>query len=70
MSAEFRGSPEDSALSELLDVSMPANSEAIGTVVDTISENLAHLEVPRTETIGSCVGSSGGFGQCGCARMW
>jgi serine/threonine-protein kinase RsbW len=51
MSAEFRGGPEDSALSELLDLSMPANSEAIGTVVDTISENLAHLEVPEQKRL-------------------
>jgi len=51
MSAEFRGGPEDSALSELLDLSMPANSEAIGTVVDTISENLAHLEVPEEKRL-------------------
>ena len=51
MSAEFRGGPEDSALSDLLDLSMPANSEAIGTVVDTISENLAHLDVPEQKRL-------------------
>jgi serine/threonine-protein kinase RsbW len=47
MTAEFSGSPENSALSELLDLRMPANSEAIATVVDAISETLAQLEVPE-----------------------
>jgi serine/threonine-protein kinase RsbW len=47
MSAEFSSGPENSGLSELLDLSMPANSEAIARVVDTISETLARLEVPE-----------------------
>jgi serine/threonine-protein kinase RsbW len=47
MSAELNGSPENSALSELLDLSMPADSEAIATVVDTISEALTQLQVPE-----------------------
>jgi serine/threonine-protein kinase RsbW len=47
MSAEFSGGPENNALSELLDLSMPADSEAITTVVDAISETLAQLEVPE-----------------------
>jgi serine/threonine-protein kinase RsbW len=47
MSAEFSGGPENSALSELLDLSMPADGEAIGAVVDSISETLAQLEVPE-----------------------
>jgi len=46
MPAEFRGGPEKSALSEL-DLSMPADSEAIATVVNAISETLARLEVPE-----------------------
>jgi len=47
MSAEFSGGPEHSALSELLDLSMPADAEAIAAVVDSISETLAQLEVPE-----------------------
>ena len=47
MSAEFSGGPENSALSELLDRSIPADAEAIATVVDAISETLAQLEVPE-----------------------
>jgi serine/threonine-protein kinase RsbW len=47
MTAEFNGSAENNALSELLDLSMPANSEAIAAVVDAISETLAQLEVPE-----------------------
>ncbi len=47
MSTESSSGPESSALSELLDLSMPANSEAIATVVDTISETLTQLEVPE-----------------------
>ena len=47
MPAEFSGDPETRALSELLDVRLPADSEAIATVVDTISETLVRLEVPE-----------------------
>jgi serine/threonine-protein kinase RsbW len=47
MPAEFQGVPEDRALSELLDLSMPADSEAIATAVDAISETLAELKVPE-----------------------
>jgi serine/threonine-protein kinase RsbW len=47
MSAEFSSGPENSALSELLDRSLPAEPEAIATVVDAISEILAQLEVPE-----------------------
>ena len=47
MPAEFSGGPENSALSELLDLSMPADGEAIGVVVDSISETLERLEVPE-----------------------
>ena len=47
MPAEFSGRPENSALSELLDLSMPADGEAIGAVVDSISETLSQLEVPE-----------------------
>jgi len=51
MSAEFSSGPENSALSELLDLSMPADSEAIATVVDTLSETLAQLEVPEQKRL-------------------
>jgi len=47
MPAEFSGRPENSALSELLDLSVPADSEAIAAVVDAISETLARLQVPE-----------------------
>ncbi len=47
MSAEFSGGPENGPLSGLLDRSMPADAEAIATVVDAISETLAQLEVPE-----------------------
>src|ERR1700685_3372895 len=47
MTTEFSGGPDNSALSELLDRNMPANSEAIATVVDAISETLERLEVPE-----------------------
>src|ERR1035438_1930206 len=47
MPVEFSGDPENPALSELLDVNLPADSEAIATVVDAISETLVRLEVPE-----------------------
>ena len=47
MPADFSGDPETPALSELLDVNLPADSEAIAHVVDTISETLVRLEVPE-----------------------
>ncbi|MFZ0287552.1 MAG: ATP-binding protein [Candidatus Sulfotelmatobacter sp.] len=47
MPAEFSGGPENSALTELLDLSVPADSVAIAAVVDAISETLARLEVPE-----------------------
>lgn len=47
MSDEFSGDPGNTALSELLDRTMPADSEAIATVVDAISETLMQLEVPE-----------------------
>ena len=47
MSDEFSGGPENNALSELLDVNMPADAEAVAAVVDSISETLARLEVPE-----------------------
>ncbi|MFZ0201126.1 MAG: ATP-binding protein [Candidatus Sulfotelmatobacter sp.] len=46
MPAEFSGAPEN-GLSERLDLSVPADAEAIGRVVDAISETLEHLEVPE-----------------------
>jgi serine/threonine-protein kinase RsbW len=51
MTPEFSGIPENSALSELLDLSMPANAEAMATVVDAISETLAQLEVPEQKRL-------------------
>jgi serine/threonine-protein kinase RsbW len=47
MSAEFSSGAENTALSELLDHTMPADPEAIAAVVDAISETLAQLEVPE-----------------------
>jgi serine/threonine-protein kinase RsbW len=47
MSDEFGSPPEDNALSELLDLSMPANSEEIARVVDNISQTLTRLKVPE-----------------------
>ncbi|HZW92201.1 MAG TPA: ATP-binding protein [Candidatus Eremiobacteraceae bacterium] len=47
MPADSNGEPEARQLSELLDVRLPADAEAIAKVVDTISENLMRLEVPE-----------------------
>ncbi|MFZ0292594.1 MAG: ATP-binding protein [Candidatus Sulfotelmatobacter sp.] len=47
MPGEFSGDTETGALSELLDVNLPADAEAIATAVDTISETLIRLEVPE-----------------------
>jgi serine/threonine-protein kinase RsbW len=47
MPAEFSDAPENRALSDLSDISMPATSEAIATVVDSISETLTQLQVPE-----------------------
>jgi serine/threonine-protein kinase RsbW len=44
---EFGSGPQGNELSELLDLNMPANSEAIAAVVDNISETLVRLEVPE-----------------------
>jgi serine/threonine-protein kinase RsbW len=41
------GGPENSGLSELLDLSVPADSEAIAAVVDAVTETLERLEVPE-----------------------
>src|SRR5271166_1566034 len=46
MSPDSSG-PQNRTLSELLDLSVPANSEAIATVVDAISQSLAQLNVPE-----------------------
>src|SRR5208282_5378745 len=46
MPAEFSGVPE-SELSERFDLSVPADAEAIASVVDALSETLEHLEVPE-----------------------
>lgn len=47
MTTESSGGLDNSALSELLDLSIAADSEAVATVVDAISETLARLEVPE-----------------------
>lgn len=47
MPAELSGDPEDRALSDLIELRMPADIEAIAAVVDTISETLTKLEVPE-----------------------
>ncbi len=47
MPAEFSGDAETGGLSELLDVNLPADAEAINTAVDTISETLIRLDVPE-----------------------
>lgn len=47
MSDKPGGSPESTSLSELLDRSVPADAEAIGAVVDAVSETLAKLEIPE-----------------------
>ena len=51
MSAEFSSGPENTALTGWLDRSMPADSEAIATVVDAISETLAQLVVPEQKRL-------------------
>src|SRR6201981_1654853 len=51
MPAEFSSGPENTSLSELLDRSIPADSEAIATVVDAISETLTQLEVPEQKRL-------------------
>ncbi len=47
MSDELGSGPEGNELSDLLDLNMPANSEAIAAVSDNISETLTRLEVPE-----------------------
>ncbi len=47
MPAEFSSGPENAALTELLDRSMPADSEAIAAVVDSISEILDQQGIPE-----------------------
>jgi serine/threonine-protein kinase RsbW len=51
MSADFDSDPENTPLTELLDRSMPADSEAIASVVDAISEILARLEIPEQKQL-------------------
>jgi serine/threonine-protein kinase RsbW len=51
MSPEFSSGPENTTLSEVLDRNMPADAEAIGEVVDAISETLARLEVPEQKLL-------------------
>src|ERR1017187_1761773 len=51
MSAEFSSGPENTGLTELLDCSMPADPDAIATVVDDITETLVRLEVPEQKRL-------------------
>jgi serine/threonine-protein kinase RsbW len=51
MQADFSGNGEGGALSELLELSVPAEPEAIVKVVDAISETLARLEVPEQKRL-------------------
>ncbi len=51
MPDELSGSPENSALAELIDLSVPADAEAIGAVVDAVSESLARLQVPEQKQL-------------------
>jgi serine/threonine-protein kinase RsbW len=51
MSDEFSSGPENTDLTELLDRSMPADSEAIANVVDAITETLAQLEIPEQKRL-------------------
>src|SRR5271169_3887030 len=51
MPAESGGDRETGKLSELLDVSLPPDSEAIANVVDSISETLVQLEVPEQKRL-------------------
>jgi serine/threonine-protein kinase RsbW len=51
MPADDRGSPKPGALSELVDLSMPAHSEAIASVVDTVCETLVSLDVPEQKRL-------------------
>jgi serine/threonine-protein kinase RsbW len=47
MPAEPGTGPENRALSDLLDLSMPADSEQVGAVVDAITEVLERRDVPE-----------------------
>jgi len=51
MPTEFSGGPENSEFAELIDLSVPAEAEAIGAVVDTISETLTRLQVPEQKQL-------------------
>src|SRR5271169_1034394 len=51
MPAESGGDRETGKLSELLDVSLPPDSEAIANVVDAISETLVRLDVPEQKRL-------------------
>ncbi|MFZ0761489.1 MAG: ATP-binding protein [Candidatus Sulfotelmatobacter sp.] len=51
MPAEFSDSPENGTLAELIDLSVPADAEAIGGVVDAVSETLARLQVPEQKQL-------------------
>jgi serine/threonine-protein kinase RsbW len=51
MSAEFSSGPENTGMRDVLDLSMPATSEAIANVVDAMSETLAQLEVPELKRL-------------------
>jgi serine/threonine-protein kinase RsbW len=51
MPADDLGSRKTGPLSELVDLRMPADSEAIAAVVDAIGESLVSLEVPEQKRL-------------------
>jgi serine/threonine-protein kinase RsbW len=51
MPADSGGASQDTTLSELLDLSIPADFEAMAKVVDTISEVLERREVPEQKRL-------------------
>jgi serine/threonine-protein kinase RsbW len=51
MPADSGGASQDTTLSELVDLSIPADFEAMAKVVDTISEVLERREVPEQKRL-------------------
>jgi len=51
MPAEFPSSSKNVPSSQLLNLYIPANSEAIATAVDTISETLGQLNIPEQKRL-------------------
>lgn len=51
MPTDFNESHPENALSELLNISFPANPEAIGNVADSVTEILVNLQVPEQKRL-------------------